>query len=83
MLWDKVKGDEEKLKIFANLGKNASVGEDLFSELNKVVCGFYGQKRSVSVNDARYNILWSNSKKGRIVDLSLLPPCESSLKLHV
>lgn len=34
------------------------------------------------MDQARYNIFWANFKKKRIVDLSLIPPCTKSLKLH-
>ncbi len=52
--------------------------------LEKYVCKIYGKKQVPSVHDARMKIFWKNfTKDQRVTDLSLLPPCKSSLLRHI
>ena len=54
------------------------------SSLEKFVCLLYGYKQQESVNMVRKSIFlqkYANDKKS--ADLTLLPPCESNLSLHI
>ena len=43
----------------------------------------YGDKNCTSVNTLPNKLSWKHyRKKGKIIDLSLLPPCSSSLRKH-
>ena len=47
------------------------------------MCELYGKKRDISVNEARYTVFKeSYEKKNIIPDMSLLSPCQETLKLH-
>ena len=51
--------------------------------MEKFVCSLYGGKGD-DVNKLRAEIFWKTwNKKGQVIDLSLLPPCRSSLRLHI
>jgi hypothetical protein len=58
------------------------LSKDLFLGLQELVCFLYGQKMK-SVNEARWSMFHSKYiRENKITDLSVLPPCESVLKLH-
>ena len=81
--WKVVKNDEEFLEGFAKLGTNQSLSEFEINFLQKFVCVLYGEKGSVEVNKARTSIFWKKLKKNKKVsDISLLPPCYTSLFKH-
>ena len=81
-VWEKVRCDEESLQFFKNLGI-VQLDDDLFSASEKFVCKLYGDNRYTSVNKLRCKMFWNHyRKKGKVPDLSLLPPCASSLRKH-
>ena len=52
--------------------------------LEKFVCSLYGEKHLSSVNRVRKIIFWrSYSRDNNVIDLSLLPPCQTSLERHI
>ena len=52
--------------------------------MERYVCFFYGEKKLTSVDDARKKIFFrSFTKDHKVRDLSLLPPCQSSLLKHM
>ena len=74
--------DQTALETLAELGSSNKLTHELENKLSDIVCKFYGQNKIRDVNEARYQIFWSNYKRRKIIDLCLLPPCSSSLKLH-
>ena len=47
------------------------------------ICTTFEKKRLHSVNEAKRQIFWEKLQKdNKIIDLSLLPPCQSSLEIH-
>ena len=55
----------------------------MYIGLEKYVCRLYGERRVKEVNEARSTIFWRKIKKeNKVIDISLLPPCQSSLKKH-
>ena len=76
--------NQEFLTIFSNLGTTMEVSEQTMAGLNKYVCHLYGEKRTTSVDVARRKIFLRNfSRDSKIVDLSLIPPCSTSLERHI
>ena len=72
------------VNLFANLGTTLQVPEEVEKGLEKFVCAIYGNERMQAVNDVRKKMFlqkFENEKK--ITDLSLLPPFQSNLKLHI
>ena len=52
--------------------------------LERFVCFLYGHPRQESVNEARRKVFWQKfNKDEKIIDLSLMPPCESNLHHHI
>ena len=74
----------EYVNLFADLGTTFAASEELARGLEKFVCALYGMERLLSVNDARKKLfLQKFESEKKIKDLSLLPPCQSNLKLHI
>ena len=81
-VWEIVRDDQESLTFFDNLGV-VPLDENLFAASEKFVCRMYGDKKCSSVNKLRCKMFWNHYRKnGKVPDLSLLPPCASSLKKH-
>ena len=60
--------------------------EQVQKELEEFVCFFYGAKRSKikEVNKLRHRLFKQKFEvKNKVIDLSLLPPCLDSLRLHM
>ena len=82
--WNLVKENQEFLTAFNETGSEVRASESLISSLERFVCWLYGEKRLTSVKEVRKKIFWRNySQENRRTDLSLLPPCQSSLLLHI
>ena len=60
------------------------LSQQVIDSLEKFVCCLYGEKHIESVNEARKRIFWKNFERDeKVTDLSLLPPCKSSLEKHI
>ena len=82
--WNLVKENPEFLTAFIEIGLEMRASESLLHSLERFICRLYGEKRLTSVNEVRKKVFWKNySRENRITDLSLLPPCQSSLFLHI
>ena len=82
--WKLVQDNQEFLTVFSNLGTTMQVSQQMIAGLSKYVCHLYGEKKTTSVDVARRKIFWRNfSRDSKIVDLSLIPPCSTSLKRHI
>jgi hypothetical protein len=77
--------------VFSALRKSASVSNDLHVALEKFVCTMYGKPNYTDINKLRYDLFTERfqSKSQCVlsnydgIDLSLLPPCRTSLHMHV
>ena len=67
------------VRAFMNIGISWNVPSELFSVIEEFVCDLYGKKIR-NVNLLRYGMYCA--KEGNI-EPDNLPPCHSSLKLHV
>ena len=71
------------LTSFCELGVSYDISEQLYLDMERYVCSLYGGKGD-DVNKLRAEIFWRTwNKKGQVIDLSVLPPCRSSLHLHI
>ena len=81
--WKVLEKNPHLFDSFALLGTQLEVGDALLDSISEFVCRLYGEKKTKDVNQARRNIFWRALKnKKKIIDLSLLPPCRSSLAFH-
>lgn len=79
---EKVKDEEESLDFFNKLGDDV-LDDDIFMAAETFVCKLYGDKNCHSVNSLRNKLFWKHWRnKGKVVDLSLLPPCAPTLRKH-
>lgn len=71
--------NERYVRAMASIGEEWAVAEETFNGTEALVCQLYG-KKCQSVNVLRYEI---HCARGGKVEPEALPPCESSLRLHV
>lgn len=78
--------------LFSDFGRSAELSEYMMGQLETFVCKMYGKTSTSSVNKVRYDIVRQRLSAGcrdeplsshKGVDLSLLPPCRSSLEKHM
>lgn len=82
---------EQFLPTLASLGTNSEVTQDQFHELEAFTCLLYGSKAVLAdINRLRFVMFTTRYTPNRQllsaesgVDLSLLPPCQSSLQMHI
>ena len=80
--WKLMQKYEEFEVCFTKLGSEPNLSEDLFESFEEYTALLYGVK-SKSINEARWKIFEKKHKRhNKIIDLSLLPPCKSVLRLH-
>ena len=83
LCWKHVKSSNVYIDVFARLGCQTDVPQDVCDKLEEYVCVLYGDKRCQSVNESRSTIFWRQIDKDKVPDLSILPPCKSSLQKHI
>ena len=71
--------NDRYVQAMASIGDEWVVSEEAFKATEALVCQLYG-KKSDSVDALRYQI---HCARGGKVEPEALPPCESSLRLHV
>ena len=80
--WKAMLKRQEFIRLFIELGNSPQVPDHIFLGLERFVCALYGDQRT-SVNELRNKIFLQNfEREKKIIDLSLLPPCQANLKLH-
>jgi len=79
------------VEVFESLGKSIVLMPSVMADLEWYVCAVYGKPKYTDVNKMRYDLFKAryqpNATNKRLgqddgIDLSLLPPCRSSLKMH-
>lgn len=74
--------DDAMIDFLCQLGEG-ELTPDIHEAAEQFVCKMYGNKSIKSVNELRAKLFWSLTRKnGKVPDLSLLPPCASSLMKH-
>ena len=72
------------ISVFENLGASLLVSDEVEKSLGKYVGALYSQKKAKDTNEARGNIFCDRyNKKGKICELSMLPPCVGNLLFHI
>jgi len=84
--------NEDFTETFGQLGLSDTVDEDTQKVIEQFVCAIYGKPLYRDVNKLRYDLFKAryqpkSAKKTFMIDegidMSLLPPCRSSLKMHI
>ena len=77
-----MKSNESFLRVFTELGTDWDMTEQQVNAIEQYVCGLYKSKKK-SGNDVRYDLFEKKqNKEDKIIHLSLIPPCFSSLYLQ-
>ena len=80
--WKLLEKNFRFVRAFIELGSAWDIDDALLSLLEEYVCNLFGKKQK-DINKVRYTIFKNvYEKKGKIQDLSFLPPCRQSLLLH-
>ena len=72
--------NERYVRAMASIGEEWEVAEETFRDTEALVCEMYGKKKSKSADLLRYEI---HCARGGKVEPEALPPCQSSLQLHI
>ena len=86
MCWKALKKNQNFVEAFSLLGENWSVDVDdgIMPVLEQYVCTIYGYPREKLVYVVRSKLFKKKyTKGGKVIDMALLPPCNSSLILHI
>jgi hypothetical protein len=82
--WKTMLKRQEYIRLFAELGNSPQVPDPISQDLESFVCALYGSHTMSSVNKLRHKIFLQRfEKEKKVIDISLLPPCETNLKLHI
>ena len=81
--WKVVQKNNRFVNTFSLLGQVWELDEQIFVNLEEYVCHLYGYRQK-NVNDVRKKLFDKKYvRQGKTIDISLLPPCQSSLRLHI
>ena len=82
MCWKVMKQSEKFEVLFHHLGSTWDLSEELYQLLEEYTCLLYGYKRK-NINNLRSEMFAKKyTNENKVVDLSVLPPCQSVLRLH-
>ena len=82
--WKTMNSKSSLKKAMPRFGENDSVDDHLCRTLGEFVCAMYSGGRAKDVNTLRFNkFTEKQNRKNKYVDLSALPPCQATLKLHI
>ena len=82
LCWKVLEKNPKFREAFQDLGSTWELDDKTFDLLNEYVCKLYGYQKK-NVNQVRYHLFQKKyEKEEKIIDISMLPPCESVLLLH-
>jgi hypothetical protein len=83
-VWKAVTKNIAFIDLFSSLGTEVTASEELVRGVEWFVCSIYGHPRILSINEERKKVFWDKfNKEKKIIDLSLMPPCQSNLHHHI
>ena len=81
--WKKMIAEERFLRCFKDLGDSWILSEEMKEVLELYVCKLFSSKKS-STDEVRLEMFMKKQTvQNKVIDLSILPPCKSSLLLHM
>ena len=82
--WNILRDNSRFWNVFREVGTEWLPSESLSKQLEEFVCLLFGSRRLKNINEVRYHLFKQKYDcQNKIIDLSLLPPCKSSLQLHI
>eukprot|EP00112_Aurelia_sp_Birch-Aquarium-sp1_P025964 Seg893.1 transcript_id=Seg893.1/GoldUCD/mRNA.D3Y31 product="hypothetical protein" protein_id=Seg893.1/GoldUCD/D3Y31 len=74
----------EFLSTFAELGLSADAPDNVIASLTMFTYHLYGEKQHTSIDYAHREVFWRTfARDQKVIALSPLPPCQSSLIKHI
>ena len=83
LIWKFLLKHQEFLQTFANLGLFSSVTEQTRNQLERFVYLLCGGKSCTNINELRSIIFRQKFSSGKSMNLTLQPPCQDNLNLHI
>ena len=81
--WKVLEKSERTLTAIQQLGATWEISSYTSQQVQAYVCALYGNTKCRSVNELRADMFDKKcTQKNKVIDLSLLPPCEFALVLH-
>jgi len=81
--FNKMKKNRNFVEAFRRLGESWDLEEETQNYLERFVCALYGYAKETSVNVVRAKMFEKKyTKSGKIIDMAMLPPCQSVLIPH-
>ena len=81
--WKKMISEEKFVQCFIEFGDSWVLSEEIKANLELFVCKLFSSKKA-SVNEVRLEMFTKkHTAQNKVIDLSNLPPCQSSLLLHM
>ena len=81
--WDATKKSAMFLNTFKELVRDWELTDEIVTTLEEYVCSLYGSKKN-TVNSTRFDMFMKKqNQESKVVDLSVIPPCFSSLYLQI
>jgi hypothetical protein len=72
------------LELFSCFGETYNLDQNQKDDIETFVCALYGKPKLKNVNESRAAIFWGKCNQSKkIADLSMLPPCQGNLVLHL
>lgn len=82
--WNILQDNARFWSVFENVGTEWLPSEILVQQLEEFVCLLFGSRRLKSIDAIRFQQFRRKyESENMIIDPSLLPPCKSSLRLHI
>jgi len=81
--WKVLEKNPKFYTVFQSLGSSLDLSDYVFSQLQEFLCHLYRHPKEKEVNTVRYRMFTKkNTSEHKIIDISVLPPCESVFHLH-
>ena len=75
--------ENQFIQCFGELGNSWNLSDEIKNALELYVCKLFSSKKK-TVNDVRLEMFTKkHNHQNKVIDLSVLPPCQSSLFLHI
>ena len=81
--WKVLEKSERFLAAVQQLGETWKLPSYTFQQVQAYVCALYGKTKCICVNELRVDIFNKKyTQKNNVINLSLVPPCNSALMSH-
>ena len=81
--WEIMKSNPNFVNAFERLASEWEADDEIKTNIEWYDCKLHGSRKKI-VNDVRYELFNKKyARENEVIDLSLIPPCQSTLMLHL